>query len=203
MLIRLYYRLKKMQQRIRTFIGIPLPGLEGLVEWQDELKQKLNGEKVKWNEKHLWHLTLKFIGDLEPQKVQSLCFALGNEFSGSSQGQLIVKGAGIFGQIRNPKVVWAGIEDSSWLQNIWHQTQAGVIASLDMERDGKPFRPHLTIGRVKYLKNTKALFDEVKAVKENRWGIVQVRYVVLYKSRLTTNGPIYSEIERFPLGYGV
>ncbi|MGQ1889054.1 RNA 2',3'-cyclic phosphodiesterase [Thermophagus sp. OGC60D27] len=188
-------------QRIRTFIGIPLTGLYGLESWQEALKTKLVDGKVKWNEKHLWHLTLKFIGDLELKDVDALRSSLRKEYDGISDGEIILKGAGVFGQPQTPKVVWAGIETTQWLHELWMKTLQGVSA-LGLETDNRPFRPHLTIGRVKYLKNTKALLDEVEAVKNMEWGTVPVQYVVLYKSRLTTNGPIYSEIERFTLGNG-
>jgi 2'-5' RNA ligase len=184
--------------KIRTFVAIPVVGLTILESWMDELKQmKIHG-KIKWNEKHLWHLTLKFIGNIEQREINILSQSLKGAFSDVQQGEIVVNGTGVFGTMEKPRVIWAGIDVDDWLLALRQKTGQGVSV-IDTPGDDCPFNPHLTIGRVKYLKQPEILKEEVEKKKNTDWGIIPVTRIVLYESKLTSEGPVYSEIESFDL----
>ncbi|WP_010424714.1 RNA 2',3'-cyclic phosphodiesterase [Anaerophaga thermohalophila] len=184
--------------KIRTFVAIPVVGLTILESWMDELKQMKIPGKIKWNERHLWHLTLKFIGNIERQEVDILRQSLKGVFRDVQQGKLVVSGTGVFGTMQKPRVVWAGIDVDDWLLTLKQKTEQGVSV-LDIPGDDRSFSPHLTIGRVKYLKQPEILKEEVEKKKNTEWGIISTTRIVLYESKLTSEGPVYSEIENFNL----
>lgn len=184
--------------KIRTFVAIPIYGLSTLEKWMDYLKGLDLPGRIKWNDSGQWHLTLKFIGDVEETELDCLIISLQGHLADCFAGEVTFEGTGFFGSRDNPRVLWVGTRDSEWLKDLKEMVEQGVSV-LDLPYDGRPFRPHLTIARIKSLKETSLLFEETDKKKNITWGVQTVKEVVLYRSRLTSDGPVYSVIERFGL----
>lgn len=182
---------------IRTFVALPLIGPESVENWINELKMLKIPGKIKWSNKDgLWHLTLKFIGNVDEENLKLVQDALRDHITGLSPGEVVLEGAGVFGNREHPKVIWAGIRKSKWLLDMKQRVEESVSV-LDLPVDNRIFRPHLTIGRIKYLKNTELLLKQIDQKEHTIWGKQPVSRVVLFRSQLTPEGPVYSEIESF------
>ncbi|WP_291861556.1 RNA 2',3'-cyclic phosphodiesterase [Marinilabilia sp.] len=182
----------------RVFIAIGLHVGPSLTQWVKTLKKLQDDERLNWTNKKQWHLTLKFIGEITKPEVKILAERLFDAFKKAEGGKLLIKGAGFFGPSRAPKVIWAGIENDEWLKKL-NQISEEVCSTLGIPESPHPFAPHLTLARMKGLKHPTLLLEEIQEKKETLWHETEVRKVTLYESQLTSDGPVYSELEQFEL----
>src|SRR3989304_4073332 len=98
---------------IRAFIAIELPAktAQELEKIQDRLKDGTN--KVTWVKPENIHLTIKFLGDIAADKIDSIAGLLESAAAKSHSFDISVKGVGSFPTIDNPRVLWVGIEESN------------------------------------------------------------------------------------------
>jgi RNA 2',3'-cyclic 3'-phosphodiesterase len=156
----------------------------------------LQTKGVKFVEDHNLHITIKFIGDIFEERVESIVSSLGE--IAAEPFEIHIKGAGGFpvGD-RNPRVLWTGIEGNEALLRLFDAVDRRLFEA-GIPRDQKPFYPHLTIARAK-TGMAKGLFDFVQDCKSGEFGTFKVKEFYLYKSELTAQGPIYSRIGIFEL----
>jgi len=153
---------------------------------------------VRWVSLENVHLTLMFLGDICADSVPVVASAVAAVCKPCATFQIKVAGLGTFGSRRAPRIVWAGVENASSLQ----QLQAGILAVLrnqGLNLDDKPFRPHLTLGRVRSGRGREALMEAVGTAEEEVFGQVPVTEVRLMRSVLDPTGAKYSVLHRAPL----
>ncbi len=181
---------------IRSFVAIKVPDLitPQLVGLQRELQN--SPIKVRWVEPQNFHLTLHFIGDVDPEKVEDIVRELKTGVKDFSPFSLNFAGVGGFPREGKLRVVWAGVGRG---RNELLKLQPAVVealkrAEVEIEGDNK-FHPHLTLGRVKGKTNTRPL----RVLLEEQRGFVSSDFSVsslqLIKSQLTPSGPVYSVLE--------
>ena len=183
--------------KIRAFIAIPLPaGVKKRVEaFQRSLKRC--DPRVRWVKPDNMHLTLKFLGDIPEQRTAEIAAALNRVVLKLSPFSATIEGAGSFPSKRKPRVLWVGIERGrKELKNLALQVDTS-LAALGVTREKRPFSPHITVGRVKSLKN----IEKVTAAMEHEWsgGEFPVSTINLMKSRLTPAGARYSCVHTLEL----
>jgi 2'-5' RNA ligase len=103
---------------------------------------------VAWVRSEALHLTLKFLGDVEDARVPAIAEALAQVASRHVEPRLLMSGVGAFPSLARPRVVWAGIEATPRLELVQHDLEASC-ATLGFEVEGRAFRPHVTLGRVR------------------------------------------------------
>ena len=185
---------------MRLFLALPiekqiLDALAGVVD-------KLRGSRgpVRWVRPEGMHLTLKFLGDTEEERVAPLVEAVSGVTSKIPPFPISVTGAGAYPNLRRPRVLWAGVvENSSTLKRLVKNMEEEV-EKLGWEREKRVFSPHITIGRVKGNMNIARLTTAVKEIKDEHWGDQEVGEVVLYSSELKPGGAVYEKVHVFPLG---
>ena len=101
---------------------------------------------VKWVRPEALHLTLKFLGDVDEAREPSLRAALGQVCNDARPVTLHIEGFGVFPDFRRPRVVWAGVAPDPGLELLQHRVEQ-AFGPLGFPTEGKPFRPHLTLGR--------------------------------------------------------
>ncbi len=182
----------------RLFTAIKFHPTDTFLGVFNSLKENLREDKIKWVEEHNLHMTLKFFGDTEEHLIPAIRQAMKAAAERSSGFELELRGTGIFGSRYDPRVIWFGIEPSPGLQylyaNLWDE-----LGKLGYVPDSQNFVPHLTIGRVKYIRD-KRFFQEV--IQRHREDFIQretVREMYLYESILRPEGPVYKIIESFIL----
>jgi len=181
----------------RCFVALPLPesyqeGLERVVEqWRGALASKIN-----WTKRGNWHLTLYFLGEVDDAAVGSIRRAL----AGVRQSRFTLQagGGGFFPPGKPPRVIWAGLKQGGEACAALAGEVENALRELGYPGRDKPFTAHLTLGRVK-----KGARDDWKALlrylQAAEWPEIEVGSFVLWQSSLTSAGPVYEEIERYPL----
>jgi 2'-5' RNA ligase len=157
------------------------------------------GFPIRWVSPDNVHLTLKFLGEVGEERVSEVSAAIEKAAAGSGALEMAVGGFGAFPSLRRPSVVWVGIESSAALQNLQERVE-GALADLDFPREGRAFRPHLTIGRAK----KRARPSEFRGLDDALNGleyedVYQVRAVEVMRSRLMPSGAIYDVVQTVEL----
>jgi len=156
-----------------------------------------SGKKVKWVRLENVHLTLKFLGEVEENRLEELKNALKKSVKGQKGFTLQVKGAGVFPNVKRPKVLWAGIEDSSKsLEKLAGNVEEAAVATGFSSND-KPFSAHLTVARIDP-SSPPDLTGVLKQYENFLFGEIPVEKIGLVQSRLMPSGPQYTLLEECP-----
>ncbi len=184
--------------KYRCFIAIDLPGelKRDLVRVQDGMRAWPG--RVKWVEEKNFHLTLKFLGDVDPPLLDRIGAGLAKVSQQHSKFALMISGLGAFPSLRRPKVIWAGVCDTDkYLYRIWRDIESEMV-SIGLPAEERGFSPHLTLGRVKEAPPAPGLDKVVHSLSlDDR--IVPVSEIKLMRSILSRSGPDYFYIKSFLL----
>ena len=187
-----------MAQTVRSFFALPST---------DELRASLtaivrhlaaSGADVRWERDEKFHITLKFLGNVEMVKLEELGGALASELSGIGAFDLVYEGLGAFPSLARPRIVWAGVREHPTLVTL-QQTIERVSSALGVgEAEDRPFHPHITLGRVK---SERALARLTEALKSVTLQPVSARcsQVLLMRSELHPSGSRYNALKSIPL----
>ena len=186
---------------IRSFIAIDtLPEVKEEVAKLQEALRSTNAE-VRWDSREKFHITLKFLGNVEEATLQSMASLLETELAAFSPFGLIYQGVGCFPNLHRPRVIWVGAHnEDSTLSRVFEKIEQ-IASSFGFPREERQFHPHITVGRVKGSKNIKALVSEIEVAK---FPVQQsaINEIILMKSDLKPTGSVYTVLRRFPLKGG-
>lgn len=183
---------------LRCFIAIELPD-----EIKDAIdvhikKLKQTGADVKWVQSKNLHLTLKFLGKTPDSLLPEVNSKLASLSKLHKKFQIQILDAGVFPNIRNPRVIWLGIKDHEEMIKLQLDIDS-AMSELGFEQEDREFTPHLTIGRVKSFKNKDALMKELATLKDADFGKIEVENIALMRSELKPGGAEYSRLSEIPL----
>jgi len=184
---------------IRSFIAIDFPEetRKALKDVQERLKQ--SGAGVRWVKPGSIHLTLKFLGNIHPAQVEDIALAVAQEIRDQPPITLGAAGLGAFPSLRKPRVIWIGMEGEVQRLTRIQARVENALEPLGFVREKRPFRPHLTIGRVKDRRRLQALIDAMAELKIPEFDSFDVTEIILYKSDLRPTGAIYTKLHRMSL----
>lgn len=182
----------------RTFIAIKISISGATQDFLDKIMYELKDEKVRWVDLRNLHITLFFVGDTPAEMISKIREELRIRLKSQSQFELICKGFGIFRNLKSTRALWLGFEKSEQLLELKNRIDE-VMKDLGLEFDQRSFSPHLTIGRTKFIKNRSQLQNLLDLYRESHFQNFKVSDVLFYESILTSDGPIYKEIEKFDL----
>jgi 2'-5' RNA ligase len=192
---------------VRTFVAVLLPpGVRrALADAQVCLRRGPGGAAGRWVQPDSIHLTLKFLGEIPTARLEAIYRAVDAACAARAPFELRVAGYGCFPNGRQPRVVWAGVSDTSdgRLAALYRAVD-GALGALGYERDERPFRAHLTLARI----HERAGRDEAAALGaavaglqgEGELGRIPVARVSVMRSDLRPEGPRYSELYGVDLG---
>ncbi len=180
--------------KIRSFLAIELPSHTRSEIGRIQERLKVSRAHVRWVKIEHIHLTLKFFGNIEEEQVASISSIMEEVTRNKRAFPISVNELGAFPSIRNPRVIWLGLH--GWEENL--SSMQGEIEKR-LEEVGflpeeRPFRPHLTLGRVKSLKGRGDLVDLMERDRDVDLGSFVVDKLVLFKSDLRPTGPIYTPL---------
>lgn len=143
-----------------------------------------------------YHLTLKFIGECEG----NIAHAIEKEFSSISipvsSLEYTVKGIGMFPNSKNPSVIWTGIITNEKAMNQLAKQMESFAKNFGIKEENRPFVPHLTLARIrKGRKLTEKINEKLKAYESAEFGSAVFNRILLFSSKLTPQGPIYTELK--------
>jgi RNA 2',3'-cyclic 3'-phosphodiesterase len=182
----------------RLFIAADINPEKALLDAYDDIRHTLRMEKINWVRKDQMHLTLAFPGDTEENIIPDLVSAIESAIKAHHSFHLTLTGLGIFRNIHDPRVIWAGCKSEQEFQEIKSDTDK-VLESFEFEVDPRPFSPHLTLGRIKFIRHLNHLSQLIGVYKDMVFQSENVEKIVLYESKLTTDGPEYTPVHKFSL----
>ena len=182
---------------IRAFIAINLNPqvIEEIAKIQAELKKA--GGDIRWSRPEGFHLTLKFLGDIQRDQATAILAALQDALIGQSPLSVIAQGLGAFPQVKRPRVLWVGLQGEG-LKELNDKIEQALIL-LDFPPEDREFTPHLTLGRVRSLKGWEKVLPVVQEKQAERFGESRVGEVVLYRSDLKPDGAVYTPLGKIAL----
>ena len=186
-----------MSKRIRSFIAVELdPSIGELIEnIQTELK-KSNAD-VKWVNPKQTHLTLKFLGDVPSERIEKIKKILKEVCAKTAVITTEITELGAFPKIDFARVIWLGLKDEEKKLEALAAAIEHALVSLKFPKEKRNFMPHITIGRVRSNKNLRDLGRQLKNYSLPSSLPQTINEIVLFKSTLSSSGPIYEVIEKF------
>lgn len=176
---------------VRAFICIEVPStIKGRIAGLQE-SLRSGGGRVSWVKPSNIHLTLKFLGDVPPAKMEAVRLAVERAASPLREFAIEVKGAGCFPSPKNPRVLWVGL---AGVPEGLRQLHAAIEDGLEREgfpRESKRFSPHLTVGRIRDPKGASRVGEDLIAAGFEA-ETFQAGEVILMRSDLNPEGSIYT-----------
>jgi 2'-5' RNA ligase len=179
---------------IRAFIAVELdPGmLQRIAAARDRFQQRISG--IRWTPQDGWHLTLKFLGNIDPNQIDAIALALEHELSLFPRFSINAKGLGVFPDAKRPRVLWVGVQGEP-LATLAERIE-NALAPLGFEREKRNFKPHLTIGRWRQFERQHGNLAEVLAESQAcEFSGCTVYEVVLFQSILNPKGAEYRRLK--------
>jgi len=189
------------EKNIRAFLAIePTEEVLRLVcRLQEKLKRELIG-RISWTRPDGQHLTLKFFGDISVDDVDAIGRIVQGRLQTGGIFQLRIESLGVFPNAKKPRVLWCGtkgdVEKLAALQNQLEED----FTRIGFPKEDRPFRAHLTLGRIKDPQSVSGLDDALSRYAAFSAGEFSARDLILFQSHLTPHGAIYHKLVTFPLG---
>lgn len=184
-------------QKIRSFIALPTPDSvrSRITSIQAELK--LLDADVKWDSPEKFHITLKFLGNVEPQLLEKLIVVLEPVAALQPTFELIYQNIGAFPSVTRPRVVWIGSSQNDLLLSLQQQVEE-TCARFGFPKEDRAFHPHITLGRVKSSRNIHLLTDKLKSITLEPTHSRCTELLVM-RSDLRPTGSVHSVLKSIPL----
>ena len=184
---------------MRIFVAIELESSikEEIARIQTRLK--VTQDKIKWVEPSSVHLTLKFLGEIEEEKLEKVHRITEELGERISPFKIEVKGMGVFPGFSSPRVIWIGARDTSGELEELAARLEEALAREGFVREKRKWKAHLTLGRVKFLKETERLRELIQKEMETEAGKMEVKDLTIMQSQLTPKGPIYTSLGKIYL----
>jgi 2'-5' RNA ligase len=165
------------------------------------LAESLSPKAVAWTRLEQIHLTLNFLGNVERAKVEALAPALDSACQRSGSHILQARELGCFPNAKRPQVLWAGLTGAIPALADLKRALDGDLNKIGFAPETRPFHPHLTIGRVKWLKpnDRQHIAEFLEERREKEFGSWTVTRVDLMRSILSSAGAEYTTLQSFPL----
>lgn len=188
-----------MNQPIRCFIAIeiPEPIQNQLVRIQGTLRKQI--PKASWVKPGNIHLTLKFLGDVDPEDLESIGKAIEGVTSRHHSFSLHIGGVGAFPNLARPRVIWAGVKCGAERVSTLAQDINLALSNHGFSIDTKKFNPHLTIARLKEKIDLKPYANQYRQYDRIHEAEMTVDTISLIQSQLHSKGAIYSTLQSYPL----
>jgi 2'-5' RNA ligase len=189
---------------VRLFIAVDLSQSlrENLAHQIDQLRGILGEKDIRWVKASGIHLTLKFLGETPEDRIETICHILGEITPKFPSFQIQVKEFGCFPNMRRPRVLWVGIHEETDVLVGLHREIETAFQKLGYKREGRPFRGHLTLGRIRKRVRSRDLVnlaDQLRDIHIDELGTQVVNELCLFRSILRPSGAEYTRLGTFSL----
>ena len=141
---------KQTEKQIRSFIAIPVPdeGIQALQAVVQDFDAEI-GRHMRWVRLEGIHLTLKFMGNIPAGMVDRVLADLPTVTAKFSPFKVGISGFGAFPNLRQPRVLWAGLDGDLAILASMQLAVDDAVGNLGLPKEQRDFSPHLTLGRVR------------------------------------------------------
>ena len=185
---------------IRSFLAFELPApMKAVLERSLETMKKICPD-IRWMKVDKIHITVVFLGNVPEEGLGFISDAAGTVCARHEPFNLALKGVGVFGPPRRPRVIWAGLDGDIQRMAGFQRELLKALEPAGIRYDGRPFKPHLTLGR---FRDTHRPGAGLKGLLEMHADIrsddCRFDELVLFKSDLTPREAIYTVLGRIPI----
>lgn len=181
---------------MRLFVAVNFPADLRERLWHAAQPLRALDLPVRWVGPEGLHLTLKFLGEAPEARSRELADALARAAAGARALPVTVAGFGAFPHPARPAVIWAGVTREPALELLHHGVEL-TFGPLGFPPEGRPFRPHVTLGRTRR-DAPPTTFGRLEAALETLdWSeTVTVTSIELMRSTTGRAGAVYEELGR-------
>jgi len=177
---------------VRLFVALPFPS-----ELQDRLAQLSGGiPGARWTPAANFHLTLRFIGEVDGHTYDDVVGALGQVRA--HRFELVLRGLDQFGKGDKARVLWLGVEKNPALLHLRDRIETSLTRA-GLEPEGRKYTPHVSLARLQGPAGGR-LGAFVQANHLARFGPLAIDRFTLFSSWSRGEGPIYDTEAEFALG---
>ncbi len=184
---------------MRTFIAIDLDNeiKEALSALIEKLRER--SQNIRWVRREAMHLTLKFLGEINKERIPEIEGILGKVVRKYQPFILKIKGTGYFPpKKKNPRVLWTGVEADEVLTSLQKDLEK-ELQEIGFPEEKREFRPHLTLGRVKMPSSIQETMRELEKHQESVFGEMTVHKITFFQSILKPSGAEYNALSEHRL----
>lgn len=182
-----------MNNDIRAFLSINIEN-QALLSQIGTIQQKLDqtAAKMKIVKSENIHFTLRFFGDTPISTLDQIKSRLVEiEFN---PFEIEIAGVGSFPNRRRPRIIWIGVtENAPEVVKIKSKIDS-LLIDIGYQPERRKYTPHATIARVRYVKDSKRIADNLECLADEVIGKMTVTGITMMKSNLTPLGPIYESL---------
>jgi 2'-5' RNA ligase len=185
-----------MPDTVRTFVAVEIP--ENITSSIRELQQGLKdyGVDMRWVRPENIHVTLKFLGNVDANDIDKISGAIYITTDGVASISLKARGIGVFPGIKRPRILWVGFTGQLESLMRLQQTLDENLKAMGFPKEKRPFKGHLTIGRI----NNKIFVDALRAFSHFESETFIADKIILFKSELKPQGAVYTNLASASLG---
>lgn len=182
---------------VRAFLAVDVASTAraALTALQNELQP--SGGSWRWVPPENLHLTVRFVGAVEPAALDALSATLRRAVDGCRPFRYRLSGGGAFPSSRRARVVWVGVSPVPDELTHLHGVVEHAVREHGFAAEARGFNPHLTVARVKVPDESVALL--IKTLRGSELGETAVSELVLFESELSSGGARYRAVHRFRL----
>ncbi|HKJ43012.1 MAG TPA: RNA 2',3'-cyclic phosphodiesterase [Sunxiuqinia sp.] len=181
----------------RVFVAIKIELNDQFKQVWQQLKNDLKQENIRWVPDENLHLTLRFLGNVAPHQVEQVEAALDGFCYTQNGFSFQLERLGHFKKRGKPAVIFIDIAQSDALADFVNKLE-NTLTEIGFDPNMK-FKPHLTLGRVKHVKDEHAFYNCLDRFDQAPAQQIDVRQIVFYESILKPDGPEYKVMKRFKL----
>ena len=190
-------------EQMRCFVAIELEEAihQEIRRTQTLLKSNPSGRHGRWVRPEGIHLTLKFLGDVPADQIDTIAQAIRDATAGVAPFRVSYGGLGCFPNTRFPRVIWIGVEDPEGTLLRLQKAVETHLSALGYPPERRAFHPHLTLARTRRVSKGEqvALGKLVERTQVDRLGDMLVREISLMRSELRPSGAVYTQLAAAPL----
>lgn len=187
---------------MRAFIAFELPEsvLAALAAVTADLQRSLPTAALRWVPVGNMHLTLKFLGETQPEQISAISASLQRLGDMYAPVPISLEGLGAFPNLRSPRVVWVDLQAPAALAQLAAEVE-DAMAVLGFGREARAFTPHLTLARVRREAQPRQLAGLQSALAQQAVPAANgmLEQLVLFESQLKPSGAVYNSLARIEL----
>lgn len=156
--------------------------------------QREDSSGVRWTNADQYHLTLKFLGDVGPEELISICDIVRGAAEQIQPFTLTLDEFGAFPSVRRPRVLWCGVHDETAGCARWVAYAEPRFEELGFEFEERPFHAHITVARSTSDGGARRLAQLLGQISAPAPEAMQVEQLVLFESRLEPAGAVHKPL---------
>ncbi|MBC2710611.1 MAG: RNA 2',3'-cyclic phosphodiesterase [Desulfosarcina sp.] len=177
-----------MQKTLRAFVAVPIPDAVAVFLQQIQVRLQSPGMNVRWVATKNIHLTLKFLGDIDPSRVPAVAAQMDTAAGSVPSFSLEAMGVGVFPNLRNARVLWVGLGGDLDRLRAIQTTLESDLESVGFRKETRRFHPHLTIGRTRQRVDAETIGASLEPLKDVASDSFRVDRLMLFNSILKPAG---------------